>query len=476
MGVLKGKSRGGGKSFAVRMKAKLMCINYPGIKILILRRTFPELRENHILPLLMDLKGIATYKETEKSFTFPNGSRLRFGYCDTETDVLQYQGQEFDIIFMDEATQFTEYQYNTLTACLRGANDFPKRFYLTCNPGGVGHEWVKRLFIDREYRNTENAEEYTFIAARVYDNKALIEKDTGYVKMLENLPEDLRRAWLEGDWNVFAGQYFKEFREDIHTIEPFEIPKEWRRYRTIDYGLDMLACYFIAIDTLNRAYVYKEIYESGLIVSEAAKKILDYTNEEIYQTYAPPDIWNRQKDTGKSMAELFLDNGVYLTRADNNRVQGWMALKEWLKPFTDETGEQIASLRIFRNCKNLIRTLPMLQFDNKNPNDTANEPHEITHSCIVGDTIINTPDGDKPIKELVGTNGYVYCYDEANKQKTVAEYSNVRITQKQAPILKITMEDGRQIRCTADHKVLTLNGWKQAKELSEQDEIVEINL
>lgn len=380
--VAYGGSRGGGKSWAVRQKAMLLAINYPGIKIIILRRTFPELRENHINPLLSDLFGIATYKETDKAFTFPNGSRLRFGYCDSENDVLQYQGQEFDIIFIDEATQFTEYQFNTLTACLRGANSFPKRMYLTCNPGGIGHEWVKRLFIDKQYKDKENPSDYTFIAARVYDNKALVETDTGYISMLENLPEDLRRAWLEGDWNVFVGQYFTEFRTDIHVIEPCEISKDWRRYRALDYGLDMLACYWIAVDAHNRAYVYKELYQSNLLPSNAAKLILEMTakDEYIYETFAPPDLWNRQKDSGKSIAELYYENGVRFTKVDNSRIQGWVNLKEWLKPYSDETGAAIADLRIFRNCDNLIRTIPMLQFDKKDPNDVATEPHEITHA------------------------------------------------------------------------------------------------
>lgn len=377
--VAYGGSRGGGKSWAVRKKAILMAVNYPGIRMLLLRRTFPELRENHILPLMADLAGIAQYKESEKAFIFPNGSRLRFGYCDGEADVLQYQGQEFDVIFIDEATQFTKFQYDTLTACLRGANPFPKRMYLTCNPGGVGHEWVKRLFITKRYENGENPEDYTFIAARVYDNKALIEQDTGYVRMLENLPEDLRRAWLDGDWNVFAGQYFSEWSEKTHVMEPFPIPAHWRRYFAMDYGLDMLAGYWIAVDTTGRAYVYREIYESGLIISEAAKKIMAATNEKIDTYIAPPDLWNRRQDTGKSVADIFAEYGIYLVKAKNDRVQGWYNLKEWLKPTIDETGAEAANLRVFRNCEHLIESIPALQFDKKNPNDCANEPHEFTH-------------------------------------------------------------------------------------------------
>lgn len=379
--VAYGGSRGGGKSWAVRKKAILLALRYPGIRMIILRRTFPELRENHILPLMIDLMGVATYKETDKSFTFPNGSRLRFGYCDNERDVLQYQGQEFDVIFLDEATQFSEFQFSTLTACLRGANAFPKRFYLTCNPGGVGHEWVKRLFVDRQYQGSENPEDYTFIPARVYDNKALIQQDTGYVSMLENLPEDLRKAWLEGDWNVFAGQYFKEFRTDIHVTDPFEIPSHWRRYVSMDYGLDMLACYWIAVDEQGKAWVYKELYESGLIISKAAEKILEYTGQEkIYEYLAPPDLWSRRQESGKSAADLFAEQGICLSKTSNDRVDGWLSVKEWLKPYEDEMGEKTASLKIFSSCHNLIRTLPALQYDVKNPNDTAREPHELTHA------------------------------------------------------------------------------------------------
>ncbi|MEG1850351.1 MAG: phage terminase large subunit, partial [Oscillospiraceae bacterium] len=147
-----GGARGGGKSWAVRCKAKLLAAAYPGIRILMMRRTFPELTENHILPLTVELAGIAVYRSGDRVFAFPNGSRIKFGYCDSEADVGQYQGQEYDVIFIDEATHFTEFQYDNIRACNRGVNAFPKRIYLTCNPGGVGHGWVKRLFIDQKYR------------------------------------------------------------------------------------------------------------------------------------------------------------------------------------------------------------------------------------------------------------------------------------------------------------------------------------
>lgn len=370
-----GGARGGGKSFVVRLKAKLMALRYAGIRILIMRKTFPELRENHILPLMGELLGIATYKDSDKSFTFLNGSRLRFGYCDNDADVHQYQGQEYDVIFMDEATHFTEFQFSTLTACIRGVNGFPKRMYLTCNPGGVGHAWVKRLFIDRDYKPSENPDDYTFIQAKVTDNKVLMEQDPEYVKMLDNLPDDLRRAWRDGDWDLFAGQYFTEFKRDIHVVEPFPIPKEWRIYRTLDYGLDMLACYWVAMDERGRAFVYKEAYRSDMIISKAAELINSMTTEQVKATFAPPDLWNRRQDTGKSVAQIFAEHGIMLTKASNARVAGWLDVKEWLSPY----GEGEANLKFFSNCTNIIRCLPQLQHDDHDPSDVSTEPHEITH-------------------------------------------------------------------------------------------------
>lgn len=130
-----GGARGGGKSHAVRLKAALLALTYAGIRIIIIRRTYPELLENHIRRLSAELSGIAVYKEVDKSLTFPNGSRIVFGYCASDADVLRYQGQEYDVLMIDEATQLSEYQFNWLNAMVRGVNEFPKRTYLTCNPG-----------------------------------------------------------------------------------------------------------------------------------------------------------------------------------------------------------------------------------------------------------------------------------------------------------------------------------------------------
>lgn len=381
--VAYGGARGGGKSWSARIKCVLLALNYAGIQILLLRRTFPELRENHVIPLIKLLKNVADYKVQDKTFTFPNGSRIVLGYCNTEADVLQYQGQAYDVIFMEEATQFTEFQFQTLTESNRSSglckDEFKPRMYFTCNPSGVGHMWVKRLFIDRKYTKSERPEDYAFVKSLVYENEFLMKNSPEYVRTLENLPEERRKAMLYGDWDIFEGQYFPEFDETVHVVKPFQIPHWWTFYRVFDYGLDMLACYIVAVDEQSRAYVISEIYEPNLIISEASKKMLD-TPYDIFCTYAPPDMWGRSQETGKSKADIFAEHGLYITKAKNDRIAGWFSVKEYLKTFSDEVGEKRANLAIFNTCRNLIRCLPSVITDPKNPNDINKEPHELTHS------------------------------------------------------------------------------------------------
>lgn len=226
-----------------------------------------------------------------------------------------------------------------------------------------------------------------FIPSKVQDNKFLLQYDADYINRLMNLSERDQRTLLYGEWDVFEGQYFNEFNRDIHVIEPFVIPAHWKRYIAMDYGLDMLAVLWFAIDTERNAYVYKEVHEKNLIISEAAKKIIDINNNEKYEyIYAPRDLWNRRQDTGKSVATIFYENGLILTETSVDRINGWLATKEWLKIIKSkdiETGKEIATskLKIFRNCNNLIKNLPQVQTDEKNPNDVATEPHDLTHIC-----------------------------------------------------------------------------------------------
>lgn len=380
-----GGARGGGKTHVVRIKAVGGALKHPGIRILLVRRTYPELQSNHIEPIIkMVPASLGSYNGQLKTMYFTNGSIIRFGHYQGDISENEYQGQEYDWIFMDEATQFTERQFRYLGGLLRGVNDIPERFYLTCNPGGVGHQWVKRLFIDRKFKVSDDPEEcedpndYTFIPARVEDNTHLMKTSPAYVKMLASLPEHIRRAHRYGDWDALSGAYFAEFSEARHVIEPFKIPDDWVRYRAFDYGLDMLACYWVAVDYEGRCYVYRELTAEKQIVSDAAELILGCTlpDERIACTFAPPDIWSTQKDTGKTMAEKFMECGVGIIRASNNRVQGHLMIKELLKDMRDGK----PGLLITKECPHLIDDLKSIQADEKNPNDCAKQPHEVTHT------------------------------------------------------------------------------------------------
>ncbi len=378
-----GGARGGGKSWAMRMKMVLLALNYPAINILLLRRTLGELRENHILPLQKLLCDIAEYRESQKEFRFKNGSRIKLGYCDAESDVLQYQGQSYEVIGLEEATHFTYFQFQCLTECNRVSGSMKKHFsprmFLTANPGGVGHDWFKRLFVDRQYRGNEKAENYAFIRSLVFDNGYIMENNPEYVEALMALPEKRRAAMLYGDWDSFEGAFFPEFCKDVHVCRPFNIPAHWQKFRGLDYGLDMTACLWIAVSPEGRLYVYRELYKSGLLLSEAAKEIRANTpaGESIRYTVTSPNLWNRRQESGKSGAEIMNAAGLTgLKKAQNERINGWRVVREYLKD--GEDGK--SGVCIFDCCDNLIRCLPLLRFDENVKEDAAGTPHEITHA------------------------------------------------------------------------------------------------
>nr|DAE68729.1 MAG TPA: Large subunit terminase [Caudoviricetes sp.] len=387
--TLFGGAAGGGKSYGQLVDGLLYALKYPKSKQIIFRSTFADL-EKSLIRTSMDLYplSIADYNSSKHTWKFKNGSIVDFGYIQYEKDVYQYQSAEYDVIRFDELTHFTEFMYTYMISRCRGANPYPKCIKSSTNPGGVGHNWVKERFIDIGAPNVihtcklETGETTTriFIPSLVQDNKFMLTYDPDYIKRLDALPEKERRALKYGDWDIFDGQFFTEFKRDIHVIEPFEIPKDWYIYFVMDYGLDKLAGYWIAVDYNNNAYVFREVYESNLLVSQARDKIKEMTNEQIYLYLAPPDLWNRHKETGKSTADIFEEGDITLYKTNNDRIQGWLQMKEWLKPYKDEQGCMTARLKIFNTCKNLIRCLPRVQHDEKRVGDIANEPHELTHS------------------------------------------------------------------------------------------------
>lgn len=389
-----GGARGGGKSWAVRTKAVLLSYRYPGIKIMIVRRTYPELRANHIRPMRELLGELAAYREVSKEFSFPNGSLILFRYAQNEKDLEKYQGTEVDVLFIDEATQFSEEQYDRFKACVRGVNSFPKRIYLTCNPGGVGHQFVKRLFIDKAYNPGENAEEYSFIRSLVTDNKALMESDPEYIKQLEALPPKLRKAWLEGDWDIFEGQFFDEFRDNpdgyitgirTHVMEPFDIPREWKIYRSFDFGFKSpFSCDWWAVDFDGRAYLILQLYGCTNTPNEGVKWHPDRIFSEIHRIetehkwlkgktiygVADPSIWDASR--GEAIIEAADRNFVYFDKGDNKRLPGWMQCHYRLA--FDEEGKPM--VYFFKSCTAAIRTLPLLQYSEHIPEDLNTEQED----------------------------------------------------------------------------------------------------
>ena len=413
-----GGARGGGKSWAVRIKAVLLCLQYPGIKVMIVRKTYPELQENHIAPLCELLRcyapnrkeRIAAYNDQKKSMVFPNGSRILFRYCDNDKDALRFQGTEVDVLFVDEATQQSEERMKKLTACVRGVNDFPKLIRYTCNPGGEGHAWVKRLFIDKRYEGEENAEDYSFIQSLVYDNTALMATDPDYVKQLKALPPKLREAWLDGEWDVYEGQFFEDFRinPDVraarehgcdlpadelrrqhlwcHVIEPFDVSsgprRGWNILRSFDWGYNKpFSCAWWAIDFDGVMYRILEFYgctgtpNEGLkwnkeqVFSEIARVERDHPwlKGRRIEGVADPAIFNA--DGGESIAETADRYGVYFVPGDHTRIPGWMQCHYRLQ--FDENGR--SRMYVFDSCKAFIRTVPLMLYDTHQPEDLDTE-------------------------------------------------------------------------------------------------------
>ncbi len=344
---------------------------------MLVRRTMVELKGNHLSQFLTEYGGFLQYNEGEKCFSLPNGSKIFFGYCASDRDLLRYQGQEYDVIALDEATQLTERQFSALSACLRGANGYPKRMYLTCNPGGVGHGWVKRLFIDRDYREGERSEDYRFIRALVTDNEVLMAQDPDYAERLRLLPPKLRDAWLYGRWDIFEGQFFPEFDVSRHVVGEAEIPTGLRYFVALDYGFDMLAALLLGVSG-ESVCVLKEICLPNLTIGEAASRIVgEFGKFQPEYAVASPDLWTRRQDSGRSGVEIMqaVSGMPPMVAADDRRVAGWRVVREYLSPPAGGMG-----LRICRGCGELIHSMSSLLFDSVRAEDASDQPHAITHA------------------------------------------------------------------------------------------------
>lgn len=399
--ILYGGAKGGGKTdwllFDFLDPELMKHANYRGI---IFRRTFPRLREIIDRSFQWFPALNAQYSKQERCWTFSSGAKLFFAHCQYEESKYDYQGHEYQYMGFDQIEEFTESQYNFLKIQGRTSDDkIPVRLRATANPGNVGHLWVKRRWIDDKEPMAIYKDELgltsMFIPAKIYDNPSLVDNDPLYVKRLESLPEQERKALLDGDWNIFAGQYFKEWNPNVHVVEPFYIPTLWKRFIAGDYGHKKPSSIgWYAVNPEGGLVRYKEIYQEGLYYDKLAELMCEYSgNEKIsYAVFDPAIFGDKQhhslkKDAreGKSGAEVMQDtirewferqgrqeDSFLVTRADNRRIEGWRNLKQWLRV---EGGE--SKFTVFSTCTSFITVFPANVHDPRKPEDlnTDGEDH-----------------------------------------------------------------------------------------------------
>jgi phage terminase large subunit len=375
-----GGAAGPGKTKALLWEAIIQANEHDGVDTLLLRRTFPELEGSLLSYFRRDVPRnlYRSYAESKHLVTWWNGSVTRFGYCQAENDVYQYQGAEFLFIGIDELTLFTLKQWQFLTSRNRCpvAGTFPNMAGAT-NPGNIGHAWVKALWIERQPApGMERPEEYdpsdyAFIPARIRDNPIYAD-DANYLKTLRALPAQLRQAFLEGDWNVFAGQYFDLFDPSRHVARPESIAFEdwWPRWISIDWGFAHNAAVHWHAQERGRTVTYRELVENRLSPRALAQEIIERSRtrdgrpERIEAVYLSPDAFAQrtaEATIADQMGDILSRAGLPRPQpADDDRIGGWMLLYQLL-----EAGEWV----ITENCFDLARTLPILTRNEANVED-----------------------------------------------------------------------------------------------------------
>ena len=383
-----GGAAGPGKTKALLWEAIFQAVGTDGCDTLLLRRTYPELEGSLLAYFRRDVPRslYQSYNESKHVVTWHNGSTTRFGYCRNENDVYQYQGAEFLFIGLDELTHFTLKQWQFLTS----RNRCPVRGSFPCmagatNPGNIGHAWVKALWVDQAppagYERPElyDPRDYRFIRARLDDNP-IYANDANYRRTLEALPEHLRRAFLDGDWNVFAGQYFDAFDVGRHTARPEELRLEpwWPRWISIDWGFQHPSAVYwhcavpahsvahhSGASPVGRIVTYREFVQSGLSPRMLAQAIVERSGrEQIHDVFLSPDAFahrTAEASIAEQLGEILQMNGLPRpTPADDDRVGGWQRMYQLL--------EDDAWL-IADTCGKLIECIPTLVRDDRRMED-----------------------------------------------------------------------------------------------------------
>ena len=375
--VFFGGSRGGGKSYGIRAVAIIRALETPGIRIGIFRKSYPELRANHIDRILLEYPDLTQYyRSADHIIRLPNKSVIEFCHLASGNDVHLYQGREYDILIIDEAGQWDEGTFWTLRGSNRTATPGMKPVaLLTGNPVGLGHKWLKRLFIDRNYNERERPDDYFFIPAKVYDCPPLIENDPDYVHRLEAEPNEiLRRAYLEGDWDIFAGQFFGEFRRDVHVLpNDWQPMPHWRWFASYDHGYAHPAALIICCtDEDGTVYVMREFGFHHCRIDEIAtsiKSALGETFKRLGVLHAGHDCWAKGRDGGPTIAEEFNKHHISLVQANIARVQGASHIRQYLAYQGLPEGFKGPKLLIHPSCVRTIDILTRIQHDEKNAED-----------------------------------------------------------------------------------------------------------
>lgn len=376
--ILYGGAMGGGKSYWLRWALLVLLLKYfakyklRGVRVGLFCEDYPSLKDRHLSKIQYEFpEWIGDFNKSDHEFVlkpkFGSGA-ICFRNLD---DPSKYQSSEFAAEAVDELTKNPKEVFDFLRTRLRwpGIPTEDTKFIAGTNPGGIGHGWVKKLWIDKEFdENEQEKETFAFLPAKAQDNPHL---DKNYYKTLESLPIDLRRAFVEGDWDIFKGQYFKEWRKEIHVRDPFELPKHWKRIVCIDYGYAKpAAVYWLAVDSDGFIYIYRELYETELTYSALTKTIISMTTDEEDISYwvGDPSIWAKKGDSELSGAEIIEQTYREKTKKDlmflkgnNDRINGWRVFREYLK-LTLREEKKTAKLQVFSTCENLIRTVPALVY------------------------------------------------------------------------------------------------------------------
>jgi phage terminase large subunit len=357
-----GGAAGGGKSYFLRWEGIKLLLRYykkyrlKGVRIGLFCEDYPALRERHLSKIQYEFpRELGVLNKSDHEFILNDecgGGVLAFRNLD---DPSKYLSSEFASTLVDELTKNPRETFDFLNMRRRWPGIPDTKFIGASNPGGIGHGFVKKLWIDRDFSDESlDPKEFVFIRARVEDNTYLGQE---YIRTLEQLPEKLRKAYREGSWDIFAGQYFTEWSSERHVCEYFEIPSGWTKIRCLDYGYAKpSAVYWLAVDYDGNVYVYRELYGVGYTYKTLAEEIVNMTPEDevIDYTVADTSVFDKSPDTGKDGDDTFAENGVPITSANKERIIGWNLFRDYLLQ---------GKIVFFENCVNAIRTIPALVYN-----------------------------------------------------------------------------------------------------------------